>query len=137
VDAAQAIADLTEISSQIESVVVADSDGTILGSNLDGAGRAERVAEGVARLLEEAASAAPGREGFDLAQLEAAMPEGSVFVVREGGRTIAATTSPEPTVGLVFYDLKSCLRTLAEEPKAKPAPRKRAPRKPKADDGAS
>jgi hypothetical protein len=27
---------------------------------------------------------------------------------------IAATTSPEPTVGLVFYDLKSCLRSLAE-----------------------
>jgi hypothetical protein len=28
---------------------------------------------------------------------------------------IAATTTPEPTVGLVFYDLKSCLRSLGEE----------------------
>jgi predicted regulator of Ras-like GTPase activity (Roadblock/LC7/MglB family) len=136
VDAAQAISDLTEISSQIEAVVVADSDGSILGSNLDGAGRAERVAEGVARLLDEAASAAPGREGSDLAQLEAATPEGSVFVVREGGRTIAATTSPEPTVGLVFYDLKSCLRSLDAAEQAKPKPKPRAPRK-KADDGAS
>jgi predicted regulator of Ras-like GTPase activity (Roadblock/LC7/MglB family) len=135
VDAAQAISDLTEISSQIEAVVVAGADGSILGSNLDD-GRAERVAEGVARLLEEASSAAAGREGSDLAQLEAATPEGSVFVVREGGRTIAATTSPEPTVGLVFYDLKSCLRSVDAAEKPKPKPRPRAPRK-KVDDGAA
>ena len=37
---------------------------------------------------------------------------GSVFVVRDGERLIAATTRPEPTVGLVFYDLKSCLRSI-------------------------
>jgi hypothetical protein len=37
---------------------------------------------------------------------------GSVFVVRDGGRTIVATTTPEPTVGLVFYDLKTCLRAI-------------------------
>ena len=45
---------------------------------------------------------------------------------------IAATTVPEPTVGLVFYDLKTCLRALGEaekpKPKAKPKPR-RAPAK--------
>jgi predicted regulator of Ras-like GTPase activity (Roadblock/LC7/MglB family) len=130
VDAAQAIADLTEISSQIETVVVTDAGGSILGSSLADDARARRVADGAARLLEQAAAAAPAGEGAELAQLEAATPEGSVFVVREGGRTIAATTSPEPTVGLVFYDLKSCLRALDE---AKP---KRA-RKPKADDGAA
>jgi predicted regulator of Ras-like GTPase activity (Roadblock/LC7/MglB family) len=135
VDAAQAIADLTEISSQIEAVVLTDSAGAILGSNLEGDDRASRLAEGAARLLEEASSAATGREGAELTQLEAATPEGSVFVVRDDERAIAATTSPEPTVGLVFYDLKSCLRSLADEPK--PAPKKRAPRKKKADDGAS
>ena len=68
--------------------------------------------------------------GESLTQLEVATAEGSVFVVRDSGRTIAATTSPEPTVGLVFYDLKSCLRSAAdEEPaaeeKAKPARRKK------------
>jgi hypothetical protein len=47
-------------------------------------------------------------------QLEAATREGSVFVVRDGGgRVVAATTGPSPTVGLVFYDLKTCLRALA------------------------
>ena len=70
-------------------------------------------------MLDEAqrlAAAAP------LTQLEAATSEGSVFVVAEGPTRIAATTAPEPTVGLVFYDLKSALRSIAE----KPAPKKRA-----------
>jgi predicted regulator of Ras-like GTPase activity (Roadblock/LC7/MglB family) len=133
VDAAQAIADLTEISSQIEAVVLADAEGAVLGSNLEAPEQAVRVAAGAARLLEDAAAAASEREGAELTQLEAATPEGSVFVVRDGAHTIAATTGPEPTVGLVFYDLKSCLRSLADEP----APKKRAPRKKKDDDGAA
>jgi hypothetical protein len=61
----------------------------------------------------------------DIQQLEAATVDGSVFVVRDGGRTIAATTTPEPTVGLVFYDLKTCLRSI-DDPPAPPAPRGRA-----------
>jgi len=32
--------------------------------------------------------------------------------VRDGGRTIVATTRAEPTVGLVFYDLKTALRAI-------------------------
>jgi len=51
--------------------------------------------------------------------------EGSVFVVRDDGRLIAATTTPEPTVGLVFYDLKSCLRAAAPEDPPKPQRRVR------------
>ncbi|MDX6407931.1 MAG: hypothetical protein QOE13_1002, partial [Gaiellaceae bacterium] len=42
-------------------------------------------------------------------------------VVRDGKTVIAATTGSNPTVGLVFYDLKSALRNL----KAKPAARKK------------
>ena len=64
-------------------------------------------------------------------QLEAATPVGSVFVVRDGERLIAATTTPEPTVGLVFYDLKTCLRSI-DEPK-KPTRRRTA--KKEAEDG--
>ena len=45
-----------------------------------------------------------------LQQLEAATLDGSVFVVRDEARLIAAITGPEPTVGLVFYDLKTALR---------------------------
>ena len=50
-----------------------------------------------------------------------------MFVVADAKTRIAATTPPEPTVGLVFYDLKSALRSIATKPKA---PRKRtSPRK--------
>ena len=130
VDAAQAISDLTEISPQVRHVAVIGADGSVTGSNLSDAAAAERLAAGAKRLVEEARAL---RE--DVAQLEAATLEGSVFVVRDGERMIAATTTPEPTVGLVFYDLKTCLRSV-EEPK-KPAPRKRAPAKKAADDAAS
>jgi hypothetical protein len=102
-DAARAIAELTDISPQVREVVVVGADG--------------RLAEGARRLLDAAEPEQPG-----VAQLEAATVAGSVFVVRDGERVIAATTSPEPTVGLVFYDLKTCLRSIDE---AKPKPRRR------------
>jgi hypothetical protein len=124
-DASQAIADLTEISPQVKDVVASGAGGAILGSN---APDAERLLAGARRLLDAAETLRPG-----VAQLEAATTTGSVFVVRDGDRLIAATTTPEPTVGLVFYDLKTCLRSIEEAPK-----RRRAPAKEKeADDAAS
>ena len=51
--------------------------------------------------------------------------DGSVFIVRDGKTSIAATTGGNPTVGLVFYDLKSALRALAAQPAAKRTPAKR------------
>ena len=42
--------------------------------------------------------------------------EGSVFAVRDEEFLIVASTPPEPTVGLIFYDLKTCLRNLREQP---------------------
>lgn len=110
-DAAQALADLTEISSQIECAVMAEKSGKVLSSTLDDSARGERVAKAAGRLLDESSGA--GREG--LVQLEAATEDGSVFVVRDEERFVAAVTQPQPTVGLVFYDLKTCLRQVAEE----------------------
>jgi predicted regulator of Ras-like GTPase activity (Roadblock/LC7/MglB family) len=128
-DATQAIADLTEISPQVRTVVVLAADGSVVGSNLPDGAAAERLAGGARRLLETAERLRPG-----VAQLEAATVSGSVFVVREGERLIAATTTPEPTVGLVFYDLKTCLRSV-DEPK--PAARRKTSTKQKADDAAA
>jgi predicted regulator of Ras-like GTPase activity (Roadblock/LC7/MglB family) len=112
-DAAQAIADLTEISPQVRHVAVVEADGSVSGSNLADADAAGRLVDGARELVEAAESFRPG-----LAQLEAATQGGSVFVVRDGERLIAATTTPEPTVGLVFYDLKTCLRSI-DVPQAK------------------
>jgi predicted regulator of Ras-like GTPase activity (Roadblock/LC7/MglB family) len=129
-DAAQAIADLTEISPQVRDVVVIDSGGAPAGSNLADDAAVARLADGAKRLVEAAEALRPG-----VAQLEAATLAGSVFVVRDGDRLIAATTTPEPTVGLVFYDLKTCLRAIETAP-PKPA-RRRAPAKKKAEDAPS
>jgi predicted regulator of Ras-like GTPase activity (Roadblock/LC7/MglB family) len=141
-DAQQALADLTEISSQIQAAVVFDDKGKVVGSTLaDG----ESFASAAADLLAAADELKTG--GSPLTQLEIATGDGSVFVVREGKATIAATTPPAPTVGLVFYDLKSALRSVKPEPKpaAKPKPKpkpkppaekkpaaKKAPAKPRA-----
>src|SRR4051794_7997308 len=85
VDAAQAIADLREISPQVREVVVLASDGSVTGSNV-AAARAQRLADGARRLMDEAEAMRPG-----ILQLEAATLAGSVFVVRDGARVIAAT----------------------------------------------
>ena len=126
-DGTQAIADLTEISSQIESVVLLDGKGAVAGSTFADDAAATRFAQAAKALLDAAEALREG--GEPLTQLEAETPEGSVFVLREGDRLIAATTVPDPTVGLVFYDLKSALRA-AEDAKPKRKPRARAPKKP-------
>jgi predicted regulator of Ras-like GTPase activity (Roadblock/LC7/MglB family) len=126
-DEPAALERLRDISSQVRAAVIFERDGKVLGSTLGDEERATRVAQEAAALLEDAerrgGSQAPG--GDEFAQLEVAVQAGSVFVVRHDNRLIAATTPPEPTVGLVFYDLKSCLREL-ESPAE---PKKRAPAK--------
>ena len=129
VDATQALAALTEISSQIIEAVIVDGDGSVLASTTADTDLARQFAEGVARLLTEAELVREPRGLANVTQLEAATLGGSVFVVRRGARLIAATTRPDPTVGLVFYDLKHCLRSIEEpepEPKPPPARRKKA-----------
>jgi predicted regulator of Ras-like GTPase activity (Roadblock/LC7/MglB family) len=120
----QALADLTEISSQVQAAVVFDDAGKVAGSTLQDSARAEALAAAAKRLLSAAQEVRAGESA--LAQLEVATGDGSVFVVREGTTTIAATTGDNPTVGLVFYDLKSTLRSVeAAPPRRKPAvPRK-------------
>jgi predicted regulator of Ras-like GTPase activity (Roadblock/LC7/MglB family) len=118
-DAAQALADLTEISSQVEAAVLFDESGGVAGSTLSDADAAA-LARLAGELLDRAAKLGSG----EVTQVEASTPTGSVFVVRDGARRIAATTAPDPTTGLVFYDLKSALRGSAPAPKRKRAAKK-------------
>jgi predicted regulator of Ras-like GTPase activity (Roadblock/LC7/MglB family) len=110
-----ALAELIEISSQIEAAVLFDAQGKVVAATLRD-DRADWVASSARALLEQAAQVVDG----DITQVEAATADGSLFVVREGELLIAASTSPEPTSGLVFYDLKSSLRRAASKPKPKP-----------------
>ena len=128
-DATAALDRLREISSQVRSAVIFDRGGNVVASTPGDGERAEAVAREAEELLAQAERRRPSEAdaGADFAQLEIALPRGSVFVVRHADRLIAATTPAEPTVGLVFYDLKTCLRDLDE-----PAPEKKATTKRKA-----
>jgi predicted regulator of Ras-like GTPase activity (Roadblock/LC7/MglB family) len=131
----EALRDLTEISTQIETAVVLDREATVLASTVDDE-RAGRLAQSALELLRAAEEHKPD-DGTELVQLHVGLGSGSVFVVADGDRVIAATAREEPTVGLVFYDLKSCLRGLGEEEKPKPKPRSKPrakPRQKKADE---
>jgi hypothetical protein len=121
--AADALAQLTEISTQIEAAVVLDREGSVQAATVDDE-RAGRIARSALELFRQA----DAQRGEELVQLDAALAGGSVFVVRDAERLIAATTGPGPTAGLVFYDLKSALRSFAEpppKPRARRAPAKR------------
>jgi predicted regulator of Ras-like GTPase activity (Roadblock/LC7/MglB family) len=121
----EALRELTEISTQIEAAVVLDRQGVVVASTLDDE-RAGRLAGAALELLRAAEES-----GETLVQLDVALRDGVVFLVADGDRVITATTGPEPTAGLVFYDLKSCLRALGgeEKPKAAKPRASRAPAK--------
>jgi predicted regulator of Ras-like GTPase activity (Roadblock/LC7/MglB family) len=110
-EAQTAVAQLQEVSKHVESAVIFDADGEPLGATI-GADRAARVAERASRIL----GIVDELEGDPLVtQVEAATAGGSLFVVREGNTAIAATTAPSPVIGLVMYDLRTCLRSLFQE----------------------
>jgi predicted regulator of Ras-like GTPase activity (Roadblock/LC7/MglB family) len=112
-DPAEAIADLKQVSTQVRDVAVATRDGSLEGSSAHGP-RAAELARVGAELYADAVAAAAALGHAELSQLEIATPEGSVFVVVSADRIIVATTEADPTVGLVFYDLKACLRAVSE-----------------------
>ena len=131
-DVAQALSELTELSSQIRRAVVLDSEGEVLGSTGDDAGAAQSLGLTARELVLAARDLRGEGADVDVTRVEVELADGAVFVLRQGERTIAATTGPQPTAGLVAYDLRTCLDAISEPEKPK---RKRAPRKPKVEEG--
>ena len=110
-DAEQALAELTEISSQIELALIFDSRAELIGTTLADRRVAESLAFGTAALLACSRRIAAEEQG-EPTQIELAYPEGSVLLVREGDLRIAAVASPDPIAGLAFFELRTCLRKL-------------------------
>ena len=123
-NADQALAELRELSSQIARAVVLDEDGGIVAGTDADATATQHLAE-AAQALVAAAGELHGTSG-DVSRAEVELSEGGFFVLREGGRTIAATTGPEPTAGLVVYDLRTCLGSIDVKPKRRRTTRKKA-----------
>ncbi len=112
-DAVAALAELKDLSTQIEVVVLAYRSGEVQASTVSGQ-TAVKLGRLAADIVEHADQVRRdlGREG--VAQLQAATAEGSLFIVLDGDLMALATTAPDPTAGLVFYDLKTLLRQLDE-----------------------
>ncbi|HUF01948.1 MAG TPA: roadblock/LC7 domain-containing protein [Gaiellaceae bacterium] len=125
-DAAQALAELTELSSQVEGAAVLRADGSVLASTEDDPQATERLMRAGLDLVTAAFELNTSPQ--EVIRVDVELADGSLFVIREGGRTIAATTGPQPTTGLVVYDLRTCLQRIREDPEPK---RKRTTRKPK------
>jgi hypothetical protein len=123
-NAEQALAELRELSSQVARAVVLDEGGgMVAGTDADDAA-AQRLAD-AAQALVAAAGELHATAG-DVARAEIELAEGGFFVLCEGGRTIAATTGPGATAGLVVYDLRTCLSSIDAKPKRRRATRKKA-----------
>jgi predicted regulator of Ras-like GTPase activity (Roadblock/LC7/MglB family) len=114
VEPARALADLVEISPQIEAAAVVAADGEMVGSIGVPEERATVLARAVRNLLDGAASSRTS--GVRVTQLHAALGDGEVYAVTGADEcTIVAVTSKRTAPGLVFYDLKRCLAAVAEE----------------------
>jgi predicted regulator of Ras-like GTPase activity (Roadblock/LC7/MglB family) len=121
-DPTDALADLKQISPQITRAVIVANDGAVEASTLADADAAERMARSATALYEAALQATSDLGRPALAQVEVAMRDGSVFAVRDPQRMVCAVTDVDPTVGLIFYDLKTCLRSVGESQREDPFP---------------
>jgi hypothetical protein len=112
-EAARALADLVEISPQIEAAAVLDEYGEIAGSVGVPEGRRSLLASAVRELI---AGAGRFRSEGRVTQLHASLPGGEVFAVTGADeQTIVAVTGERAAPGLVFYDLKRCLGAVTDE----------------------
>jgi predicted regulator of Ras-like GTPase activity (Roadblock/LC7/MglB family) len=120
-DAAQALAELAELSSQVERAVVLRPDGSVLAATPEDDAAAPTLARAALDVLATAFELRSSPQ--EVTRVEVELEEGALFVLREGGRTIAAVTGPQPTAGLVAYDLRTCLERIEPD---KPKRRSRA-----------
>lgn len=128
-DAPQAVAELMKLSTQVEAAVVMGADGGVVASSPEDSAVADMLAASARELVSAASELGAAQS---VTRVEVELADGAVFVLSEGDRTIAARTGPEPAAGLVVYDLRTCLRSIEDEPK-----RKRSARKAKTDSGST
>lgn len=114
--ASSALTELLEVSPQVTTaIVVQRSDGEILAfSSTSPDQRGDELGAIALELLEAAEIARVALDREPVVQIEVATPEGHTFLVSDSERAVLAITVSDPTVGLVFYDLKSTLRTLRD-----------------------
>ena len=103
----EAIRDLLDISTNVKGVAVLDAGGELLASGPGAV--ANDLGTAGTRLWDAAAgqALAAGAAGLDHVVVEDAA--GAVAVVQAHDRRIVAITGPQPAVGLLLFDLRTCL----------------------------
>jgi hypothetical protein len=106
-DAAEAaLAFLGEMSLDLRGAAILDSAGAVLAAD----GDRERWREGAVALLEVADRAA----GEPAEQIHIATEQGEVFALRHAGFAAVAVTERSTLASLMFFDMRSILRDLAQ-----------------------
>ena len=82
------------VSTQVREAVVLERDGGVVASTLPDETRSRELAD-AARGALEAAARVPATTTSQVTALEAAVPEGSLFVAAGAKHVVAATTGPE------------------------------------------
>ncbi len=103
----EAINDLLSISTDVRHVAVLDAQGEVLAA---GPGEAGSGLAGAARRLWELAVArAAAASAAPLEHVVVESAGGAVAVLEGQGRRIVAATGRQPAVGLLIFDLRTCL----------------------------
>lgn len=114
--AAAALAELLEVLPQVDTAVILERDGgSLVACAPETSDRtAEQLGTLCVRILDAAEQSRRelGRE--PVSRVEVGTPDGHVFVVNDPTWIVAAVTDADPTVGLVFYDMKTALRAVRE-----------------------
>jgi predicted regulator of Ras-like GTPase activity (Roadblock/LC7/MglB family) len=114
VNSDEAIRDLLNISTDLRSVAVMGPDGDLLACG-PGAG-ASSLAAAAARLWDAASARATAEGDAALDHIVVQDATGAVAVLQADGHRIAAVTGAQPAVGLLLFDLRTCLSdAFAEE----------------------
>ena len=111
-----ALAYLGELSTDIRAAAVVDAAGAVVAQSGFDEGNSDQVRELVGDLFERATEAAG--DGGPPTQVEVALPDGAVFVVRERGWTVAVVAGRFALSSLMFYDLRMVIRDLDGEGEA-------------------
>lgn len=114
--AEKALQEMLDISTDIEKAVVY-AEGEVLAGNFPADIQADMVAK-ARELTDLGRDRAQDMGAGELSQLMVETEQGTVFLVRETGQGdlgVLATGKKDSRVGLVFYDMKTCMRDTREE----------------------
>jgi predicted regulator of Ras-like GTPase activity (Roadblock/LC7/MglB family) len=106
-DASSALSELVGVSTQVVEAVITGPEGGVEAARTATDARAQELAAAGAALLTEAGSISASTP---VDRVHVDLDRGSVVVVRDDARSIVVTTVPEPTAGLVAFDLRTALR---------------------------